>query len=62
MLSVKAGEAVMKGYALVRDKNGNPKVDHPENIPTEVWDQLSEKDKEFIYGSYTLHGGKEYTG
>jgi hypothetical protein len=35
----------VKVYALVRDKNGKPKIDDPENIPAEIWDALTDDEK-----------------
>lgn len=35
-------------FALVRDKNGNPKFDSWNNIDQGLWDMLSEKDKLYV--------------
>ena len=42
-------------FALVRDKNGNPKADDISLIPKQVWDALSESDRDHlvkIHGPY----------
>lgn len=48
-LSMPAGK--FKGFALVRDKDGNPKVDDPDNLPPEIYNALTDKDKEYLYGT-----------
>ena len=39
----------VKAFVLVRDEYGNPKFDNFNNIPNEIWNTLSEKDKKYIY-------------
>jgi len=53
MQSVKSLPGKMKGYGIVRDKNGNPKIDNPEKLPKEILDSLSEQDRNYIYGNNT---------
>ena len=36
------------GYALVRDKHGNPKFDSYNNIHEAYWTMLTEKEKQSI--------------
>jgi hypothetical protein len=38
-----------KGFALVRDKNGVPRVDDPENLPQEIRDMLTDEEFYNIY-------------
>ena len=45
---VGAGQGKIMAYVLVRDKKGRPKVDDPASVPQEVWDKLSESDKQWI--------------
>ncbi len=45
MAKVAASGAVMKGYGLIRDKYGLPKVDDLTKLPPEVWERLSDEDK-----------------
>lgn len=53
MADVKATPGAFKGYALIRDKEGNPKIDDPMNLPKPIFDMLTKKEKEEIYnGSY----------
>ena len=39
-------KAKVSGFMLVRDKDGKPKIDDPENIPREIFDMLTEKEQE----------------
>lgn len=56
MTNVKAEDAKFKGYALVRDKNGKPKIDDPYSIPKPIFDMLTEQEKEDLYhGNYPQH-------
>lgn len=41
-----ATKAKMKGFGLVRDKNGKPKIDDYKNCPQEIKDMLTKKEKE----------------
>ena len=53
MTSVTAPKIKLKGYALVRDEHGKPKIDNPMNLPKPIFDMLTEEEKEEIYnGSY----------
>lgn len=47
-----------KLYGLVRDKDGNPKIDDVMNIPKPVLDMLSKKDIEHLEQKHgvKLHG------
>ena len=39
----------IKGYALVRDRFGMPKLDNFNDVlPKEIWDFLTDTDKQFI--------------
>ena len=57
-----ANKPKMKGYALIRDKNGRPKIDDINHIPKEIWEILTDEDKEYIHGAYTLNRRKKYAG
>ena len=46
-VGAQAGE--FKGYALVRDKNGNPRIDDPENLPQQIKDMLTDDEYFEIY-------------
>jgi len=50
MINVKANNVKMKGYALVRDKNGKPKIDR-QALKT-FWPYLTEEDKEYMRTQY----------
>jgi hypothetical protein len=50
MMNVKAGNVKMKGYALVRDKEGKPKIDR-QSLKT-FWPYLTEDDKEYMKTQY----------
>ena len=41
-------QSKIKAYILVRDKYGRPKLDNYNNIPKEVYDSLTDKDKIYI--------------
>ena len=45
-MKVNAGKAKLKGFGLVRDKNGKPKIDDYKNCPQEIKDMLTKKEKE----------------
>ncbi len=38
----------MSTYALVRDKNGNPKFDSWDNIHPNYWAMLTDRDKAYV--------------
>lgn len=44
----------VKGYILVRDRNGKPKFD-TKQIPQDIWDNIltNEEREELINGGYT---------
>lgn len=47
-MKMKPTQSDVKAYFLVRDKDGNPLVDDIKTIPPQVWDSLSETDKQFL--------------
>lgn len=49
MIDVKALSGKMVAYALVRDKNGKPKIDDPANLPYEIFVALTDEEIEDIY-------------
>ena len=38
-----------KGFGLVRDKNGKPKIDDPETLPQQIKDMLTDEEYFEIY-------------
>ena len=50
MTNIKASNAKMKGYALVRDKEGRPKIDRP--ALRIFWPYLTDEDKEYMKTQY----------
>jgi len=50
MTIVKADNVKMKGYALVRDEEGKPKIDR-QSLKT-FWPYLTEEDKEYMRTKY----------
>lgn len=48
MLTITSPQGTVKMSALVRDKEGKPKFDDPENIPPELWELLTTSEKEAI--------------
>jgi len=50
MINVKADNVKMKGYALVRDEEGKPKIDR-QSLKT-FWPYLTEEDKEYMRTKY----------
>ena len=50
MNNIGASRAGWKGYALVRDANGNPKIDNPETLPKQLRDMLTDEEYLKIYG------------
>jgi hypothetical protein len=43
-------------YGLVRSKEGKPRVDNLNEMPKQIWDKLSDEDREYLlqlHGSYT---------
>lgn len=47
-MNISAPKVKIKAFAIVRDKDGNPKVDNPDTLPKEIIDALSEKDKAYL--------------
>lgn len=41
----KVGQPKIQAYAIVYDKNGMPRIDNPQDVPDEVWDQLTDHQK-----------------
>ena len=39
-------KAKIKGFGLVRDKNGKPKIDDYKNCPQEIKDMLTKQEQE----------------
>lgn len=48
MAGAVAIKAKIKAYALVRDKDGNPKFDNVRNIPASIWNSLTAKEQSDI--------------
>ena len=49
MNGVGSQQGKFKGYALVRDKHGNPKIDNPETLPQQIKDMLTDAEYLTIY-------------
>ena len=49
MQNVGAQPGGFKGFALVRDKDGNPKIDNPETLPQQIKDMLTDEEYLTIY-------------
>lgn len=45
--SMKSGKFKMKGYALIIDKDGMPRIQNPLSVPDDVWNGLTEKQQTF---------------
>jgi len=45
-MNIKATPQKFKGFALIRDKNGNPKIDDYKNCPDEIKQQLTKTERE----------------
>jgi hypothetical protein len=43
--NVSACDTVIKGFGLVRDKDGKPKIDDPKNLPIEIYNMLTDEEK-----------------
>ena len=37
-----------RAYGLVRDSNGDPKIDDPDKIHDKIWEMLSDKEKDDV--------------
>ena len=44
-----ATPAKFKGYGLVRDRNGKPRIDDPATLPQQIKDQLTDDEYFEIY-------------
>lgn len=53
---MKTTSGKVKAYALVRDKNGKPKINNIYGIPQPLWELLTNNEKQevLINGGYTL--------
>jgi len=38
----------IKGFGIVRDADGHPKVDDLTTLPREIWDAFTEEDKAWL--------------
>lgn len=47
-LNVTAQKVKLKGFALIRDKNGKPKIDDYENCPKEIKAMLTDEERNFF--------------
>ena len=47
-MATSAKGAKIKGYMLVRDKFGKPKVDDVSTLPPQIIDTLSQEDKDYL--------------
>jgi hypothetical protein len=45
---MKINKSKCKGYVLIRDKNGNPKIDDIYNIPKKMWELLTTEEQKQI--------------
>ena len=51
MVAVSGPKAKVEVYGLVRDKNGNPRVDgNPDNLPKQIKDMLTPEDWAYLKG------------
>lgn len=46
MHKMKATKAKVSGYALIIDKDGMPCIQNPSSVPFEVWNGLTDEQKE----------------
>lgn len=55
--TAKAQRGRIKGYALVRDSNGKPRIDNIHGIPEGVWDLLTPEEQQEVRenGGYPSH-------
>jgi hypothetical protein len=49
MTDVKSTSGKFKAFALVRDKDGKPKIDDPATLPAELFKALTAKEVKEIY-------------
>ena len=48
MDNIKTQPGKFRAFGLVRDKDGKPKFDDPNNIPQPIWDMLTEAEQQEI--------------
>ena len=48
-------KAKIKGYALIIDKYGRPRIDDPLNVPDIVWNNLSQEHKNHVNSQVQEH-------
>jgi hypothetical protein len=54
MNNVKTKPGKITAYGIVRDRNGKPRFDNINNIPAQIWDMLTDDEKQEIeIGRYT---------
>jgi len=46
---IQAPPGKFKAFALVRDKDGKPKIDDPKNCPPEILEMLTDEEKEELF-------------
>ena len=46
MIETKAQKIILKGFALIRDKNGKPKIDDYKSCPDEIKAMLTKEERE----------------
>jgi hypothetical protein len=51
MIGAKAGQ--WRAYGVVRDKDGKPRIDDPNNIPDEMWKMLTPEEQKEIKNGKT---------
>lgn len=55
-MTAKATPGRFRGFALVRDKDGKPKIDNYSTLPVEIFNMLSEDEKlEAIKNGFNAH-------
>jgi len=47
-LNVTAKKTVLKGFALIRDKYGKPKIDDYKNCPAEIKAMLTNEERQIL--------------
>lgn len=55
MANVKSATGKMKGYALVRDAQGKPKIDNIDTCPQEILDMLTKEEIEELRNGTDTH-------
>jgi hypothetical protein len=53
---MKATTGRVKAHALVKDKDGKPKIDNIKGIPPQIWEMLTEQEQKEVIknGGYAL--------